>query len=89
MARRRHPALILFLVVWQGKQEAELGLPISPVCNEFSTDVPKSQVGFIKMLCQPLFAGLAHIDPSGRIEAVSKLEETEGKKIFLIHFLFI
>lgn len=54
----------------QGKQEAELGLPISPVCNEFSTDVPKSQVGFIKMLCQPLFAGLSHIDPSGRIEAV-------------------
>lgn len=54
----------------QGKQEAELGIPVSPVCDEANTDVPKSQVGFIKFICQPLFEALEQADFSGSIVTV-------------------
>ncbi|KAL8425545.1 hypothetical protein Efla_006780 [Eimeria flavescens] len=51
----------------QGKQEAELGLPISPVCDEANADVPKSQIGFIRLICLPLFEALNQADTSGCI----------------------
>ncbi|OEH77167.1 3 5-cyclic nucleotide phosphodiesterase domain-containing protein [Cyclospora cayetanensis] len=54
----------------QGAQELELGLPISPVCNEQTTDVPKSQIGFIRLICQPLFETLEQADASGAILGV-------------------
>lgn len=54
----------------QGKREAELGIPVSPICNEATTDVPKSQIGFIGFICQPLFAALEQADPSGSVVTV-------------------
>ncbi|KAL8271719.1 hypothetical protein Esti_004314 [Eimeria stiedai] len=54
----------------QGKQEAELGLPVSAVCDEANADVPKSQIGFIRLICQPLFEALTQADLSGAIVTV-------------------
>jgi hypothetical protein len=39
----------------QGDKEKEMKLPISFLCNRIDTDVPKSQVGFIKAFIIPVF----------------------------------
>ncbi|CDJ37448.1 3'5'-cyclic nucleotide phosphodiesterase, putative [Eimeria tenella] len=54
----------------QGRQELELGLQVSPVCDEAATDVPKSQIGFLKLICFPLFESLAQADNSGDLAAI-------------------
>jgi len=45
----------------QGKQEAKLGIPISPLCDEATTSLPESQVGFIKFVVQPAYAVLGDL----------------------------
>ena len=39
----------------QGDIEKSRGLPVSMYCDRETTDVPKSQAGFIKNICLPLF----------------------------------
>ncbi|XP_055689850.1 uncharacterized protein LOC129793686 isoform X6 [Lutzomyia longipalpis] len=39
----------------QGDYERQLNLPVTSLCDRFSTTVPKIQVGFIKFVVTPLF----------------------------------
>lgn len=39
----------------QGDRERELGLPISNLCDRFSVNTPKSQIGFIELFIEPTF----------------------------------
>lgn len=39
----------------QGDYERQLNLPVTSLCDRFSTSVPKIQVGFIKFVVTPLF----------------------------------
>jgi hypothetical protein len=48
----------------QGDREKEINLPISFLCNRIDTDVPKSQVGFIKGFIIPTFDVLIKMFPS-------------------------
>jgi hypothetical protein len=47
----------------QGEKEAEMGLPISPLCDRATTGKKQSQVGFIKYVVQPAFVSLSKIIP--------------------------
>ncbi|KAL7065954.1 3', 5'-cyclic nucleotide phosphodiesterase domain-containing protein [Cryptosporidium serpentis] len=51
----------------QGDEEKALALPISPICDRESTDVPKSQVGFLNFVCLPLFQELCYADVDGGV----------------------
>ncbi|KAH7647415.1 cGMP phosphodiesterase A4 [Cryptosporidium bovis] len=51
----------------QGEEEKALSLPISPMCDRDSTDVPKSQVGFLNFVCLPLFQELCFVDVEGDV----------------------
>ena len=52
----------------QGDLEKELGLPISMYCDRATTDISKSQAGFIKNIVYPLFTTLNSIILSEMIE---------------------
>ncbi|OMJ67100.1 hypothetical protein SteCoe_35823 [Stentor coeruleus] len=39
----------------QGDLEKKLGLPVSMYCDRNNTDIPKSQVGFLRNICIPLY----------------------------------
>jgi len=39
----------------QGDLEKDRGLPVSMYCDRNNTDIPKSQAGFIKNICLPLY----------------------------------
>mmetsp|Transcript_26502 Transcript_26502/g.47574 ORF Transcript_26502/g.47574 Transcript_26502/m.47574 type:complete len:727 (-) Transcript_26502:33-2213(-) len=43
----------------QGDKEKELGLAVSMYCDRDTTDLPKSQAGFLKNICVPLFESFA------------------------------
>ncbi|KAF7458605.1 3'5'-cyclic nucleotide phosphodiesterase domain-containing protein [Cryptosporidium felis] len=51
----------------QGDEEKALSLPISPICDRDSTDVPKSQVGFLNFVCLPLYQELCYVDIEGEV----------------------
>ena len=48
----------------QGDSERERGLPISPLMDRRSIDIPKSQVNFIDYIAFPLFKSLQQFVPS-------------------------
>lgn len=84
--------VFLSLSLAQGRQEAALGLPFSPLCDERTADVPQSQAGFLRLLCKPLFAEVADVDPSGDMASVSgvgikksrrSLAPTDGQRVSL------
>jgi len=52
----------------QGDEELRLKLPVSPLCDRFSTSLPKSQMGFIDFIVKPTFEALGQL--------VSKVSET-------------
>ncbi|XP_053140036.1 dual specificity calcium/calmodulin-dependent 3',5'-cyclic nucleotide phosphodiesterase 1A-like isoform X3 [Hemicordylus capensis] len=39
----------------QGDKEAELGLPISPLCDRKTTNIAETQIGFIEVIIKPIF----------------------------------
>ncbi|XP_032879707.1 calcium/calmodulin-dependent 3',5'-cyclic nucleotide phosphodiesterase 1A isoform X1 [Amblyraja radiata] len=45
----------------QGDNEADLGLPFSPLCDRKSTMVAQSQIGFIDFIVEPTFSVLTDI----------------------------
>lgn len=52
----------------QGDAEERMGLPKSPLCDRAKAhELAKQQVGFLEFLVVPLFAELAHVDPSDQI----------------------
>jgi len=44
----------------QGDQEKLLGLPVSPLCDRETTNIPESQVGFISYITKPAFCALGN-----------------------------
>ena len=47
----------------QGDKEAGNGLPISPLCDRFNTDVPQTQIGFIQYVITPAYEILGNFLP--------------------------
>jgi len=47
----------------QGEIEKQLALPVSPLCDRKTIDIPASQVGFIDFIVRPSFDLLARIAP--------------------------
>ena len=69
----------------QGDTEAELGLPISPLCDRLTTDKSDSQIGFIRFVVKPSFETLSTAIPGvqDRIIPVieSNLKYWESRKV--------
>jgi len=47
----------------QGDSEKLAGVPVSPLCDRVTTDIPDSQIGFIQFIVQPAFEALAGLLP--------------------------
>jgi hypothetical protein len=47
----------------QGDLEKERGLPVSILCDRYTTDPYKSQIGFTAFVVQPTFDALLHFIP--------------------------
>ena len=63
----------------QGDLEKQLGLPISMYCDRETTDISKSQAGFIKNIVLPLFTAINFVLDSKMIECfcVEQLKANE------------
>merc|ERR1711957_713069 len=55
----------------QGDAEKRLGLPVSPMCDRVTTNVPGSQLGFIDFIVQPTFVAWLSILPQIREVALT------------------
>jgi len=60
----------------QGDQERELGLPITHLCDRYTTNTAKSQIGFIDFIVAPTFELMQQAFP--KID-ISNLEINKGK----------
>jgi len=47
----------------QGDREEQLGLPISFLCDRKTTNIPKSQPGFIDFIVTPIFTSISEFLP--------------------------
>ena len=47
----------------QGDREKKEGLPISPLCDRHSTNIPKSQIGFMDFIVKPMFTAFCKFMP--------------------------
>jgi len=47
----------------QGDEEEKLGLPMSPNCDRRTTDIPESQIGFIRFIVEPAYKVLGSLIP--------------------------
>jgi hypothetical protein len=47
----------------QGDKEAEQGMPISPMFDRTTTNIPSMQCGFMEFICAPLFVPVVKIFP--------------------------
>lgn len=47
----------------QGDKERELGLPISHLCDRYTVNIPKSQIGFMDLFIEPTFNALLLVLP--------------------------
>ena len=78
----------------QGDLERQKGLPISMLCDRNTTNVAKSQPGFISFVTLPLFTALGHIMPviakdvevmKQNLQQWKTYEETEDdKKVYTV-----
>ncbi|CAG9310302.1 unnamed protein product [Blepharisma stoltei] len=64
----------------QGELEKSLGIPVSMYCDKDTTDISKSQAGFIKNIVSPLFMALNKVMNSQSIEdnCIAQLKINEG-----------
>ena len=68
----RWTALVLEEFFMQGDIEMKLKLPVSMYCDRNNTDVPKSQAGFIKNICLPLYENWCFYLKSGPVDLCLK-----------------
>merc|ERR1712039_770116 len=47
----------------QGDCEKRLGMPVSPLCDRDTTNIPSSQLGFIEFIVEPTLTELAVLAP--------------------------
>jgi uncharacterized protein (UPF0333 family) len=61
----------------QGDKEKSLGQPVSMYCDRETTDIPKSQAGFIKNICLPLYdAWLSFLgSPEANVNCLDQLRK--------------
>lgn len=69
----------------QGDKERELGLPISNLCDRYSINVAKSQIGFFDFFVKPFFAELTQAFPGmgfviGNVELNSEYWKTQTNR---------
>ena len=58
-----------------GDRERSLGLRISALCDRHTdTDVPASQLGFLRFVCRPFYAATARLLP-GRAADLARLDD--------------
>merc|ERR1712228_687021 len=62
----------------QGDEEKRRGLPVSPMCDRSTTNVPGSQIGFIQFIVQPTFEGLAALFPKAKEVCLFELESNKS-----------
>ncbi|CAG9332694.1 unnamed protein product [Blepharisma stoltei] len=64
----------------QGDLEKSLGLPVSMYCDKETTDIAKSQSGFIKNIALPLFIAMNNVVNSREIEEniINQLKQNEA-----------
>ena len=60
----------------QGDMEKKLELPVSPLCDRSTTDIPKSQIGFIDFVVMPAFVQFARLLPYAQ-KCVDRLNENK------------
>lgn len=65
-------ALVIDEFFGQGDVEKAMGLPVSMYCDRLTTDVAKSQAGFIRNICIPLFESWAAFTKSEKVDACLK-----------------
>ena len=53
----------IFRFFTQGDIERKANLPISMLCDRYTTDIPRSQIGFIKYVVKPSFDILKLLSP--------------------------
>jgi len=47
----------------QGEKEKEKGLPVSPMMDKATTNIPNMQMGFIEFVVSPIYIGMAQLFP--------------------------
>lgn len=67
----------------QGDLEKSLGLPISMYCDRETTDISKSQAGFIKNIVLPLFTAINFVLESDTIETFC-VEQLRTNELFWV-----
>ncbi|CAG9334083.1 unnamed protein product [Blepharisma stoltei] len=72
--------LVLQEFFTQGDIEKSLGLPVSMYCDKETTDIAKSQSGFIKNIALPLFSAMNNVVNSREIEEniINQLKHNEA-----------
>jgi hypothetical protein len=61
----------------QGDKEAELALPVSPMCDRHSTNRPQSQIGFISFIVLPAYELLGQLIPRMTSEILPILKSNQ------------
>ncbi len=70
----------------QGDKERAMGMEISMLCDRYTTNVPKSQVGFIDFIVMPLIQGLTTIFPKLEYASIQAQKNKEDwKELIEIH----
>jgi len=61
----------------QGDKEKSLGQPVSMYCDRETTDIPKSQAGFIKNICLPLYEAWLNFlgSPEANVNCLDQLRK--------------
>ena len=61
----------------QGDKEKAMKLPVSPMCDRATTAIPKTQIGFIDFVVQPLYTAWGRHLPWALEEAMANLGENK------------
>jgi len=64
----------------QGDAEMAAGVPISPLCDRVNTDIPGSQIGFIKFITLPAFDLLGILAP--KVKDICVVEAIGNHKVW-------
>lgn len=59
----------------QGDIESKMGIPISPLCDRSVTEIPESQVGFIKFVVLPAYQALGDLIPGVKAEVLPLVQD--------------
>merc|ERR1711879_1108807 len=61
-----------------GDEEKHMGIPVSPLCDRMTVNVPQSQVAFSQFIVQPSFEYLCGLLPKIRTSIMPTIEQNAG-----------